>query len=180
MDPITTQLISTVHNTVLEDNTTYRKALSTLITNGISTINIQELTQQLIKEIKDNPSKRHITVTWKLSMDSIFHDKYVLDDNGDLKLNTNPNILRYWFLNNDNILSYTLFKEKSLYHDEFLDYFYTKDPDIQRLKKYFKDAFPGASEIDTSLFLWPYHECDLTITITYELPSLRTICEFIN
>ena len=158
-----------------QKNAEYHERMKSIVDEAIKTIDIDTMKQSLIKQVKTQPQSKVCAVQWEFSLDPLFVDTLIWT--ADNKYITNPikPLELYFHYKNTNI-KYTCTKQDSSKTEEFSDYLYSTDPDIQRLKNIFKEAFPGAT-----IKPWVYIQRDtkayMSINISYTLTSGYDIFE---
>jgi hypothetical protein len=130
-----------------------------LVDTAIASINIDNLCKEILQKAQSCTGKSSVTIKWKLNMDTIFTESFTDDKKA----------LRVWFSIAGYDYNYTLYKDNYENQKHFYDYFYGTDPDIQRLRMYFRTAFPDA-KITPFLFVHWRRESELSIEITHSAP----------
>ena len=157
-----------------QKNAEYHERMKSIVDEAIKKINIDTMKQTLIKQVKSHPQSNACSVQWEFSLDPLFVD--ILNWSADNKHITNIKPLELYFHYKNTNIKYTCTKQDSSKTEEFSDYLYSTDPDIQRLKNIFKEAFPGAT-----IKPWVYIQRDtkayMSINISYTLTSGYDIFE---
>lgn len=129
---------------ISQKNAEYHERMKSIVDKAIQTIDINEMKQSFIDQIKSHPHSNGVSTQWEFSLDSLFIDEHIwTTDNKRLLNPIKP--LELYFHYKKNYILYACSKQRSCKTQEFYDYLYTTDPDIQRLKNIFKKAFPDAT-----------------------------------
>lgn len=165
--------VNAIRQTIIENgNKKYAQAMNELVTKFISEINIDDLRNNLRKQIMDNPFVDSFTIRLNMSLNSVIKHKYNIVDG---KLEEENDLYEVHFLNISGNLMHIVLHSSMDYKTQYEDYLYTTDPAIQMLRSYVKEKFPEA-QIQPFVYL---HSGDrqyfeVMITYTYPVPeSLR-------
>ena len=152
-----------------QKNAEYHARMKTIVDGAIGTIDIDKMKKHFIDTMTKYPETKNVSTQWEFSLDPLFVDTLIWTD--DNKYITNPiKPLELYFHYKGTDIKYVCTKQSDSKTQEFKDYLYSTDPDIQRLKNIFKEAFPDAT-IRTMIYIPRNSKAFMSIDINYTFNS---------
>ena len=152
---------------VSQKNAEFHDAMKLLVDEAISKINIEQMKENLLNKVKTYPHLNNIQETFKFSLNSIFTETYIWINNKLIK-NEDKKPLEIWVNNLKIVLTNDINNR-----EELCDYLYSCEPNIQKLRTLFKEAFPEA-KISPFIFAHTTSEAFMEINIIYEFEQLQS------
>jgi hypothetical protein len=137
-------------------NLQFHETVKAIVDEAIIKINIDSMKETLINKIKQSPESKSVEVKFEFSLDKLY-----------IKNEVEP--LEIWYNN----IRYIISKYPNINYneDEFCDYLYETEPNIQRIKYIFKEAFPEAI-ISPFIFIHGKN-CLFRVSVIYYLENIK-------